>query len=306
MKILVVGERLPKTANREMPNENRVFKALLSLGYDAKFLNHSRFSLDGIHTFDLILLFGKSIYPEYYNHIKKLYQAKKSDAKLILWYFDACNPDHRFMYRHKPIMDALPYLDWLFTTDHSFPWENHITNYRWLLQGADPDNFNYPVAPAEPRPYDVIFTGAFTPKTVERTQQFERLQQFYKTLTCGLQPKTRVYGPEFFRVYQRAKVAYVPSPPPEMTYQYWSNRIYLATATGTPCVVGYSDGIEEHFEHGKEVLFFRNDDELKENIDTLISSAELRAEMGLAARNRTLAEHTYTKRTEYLLKEIMQ
>jgi hypothetical protein len=301
-KVLILSE-LKSRKRREIPNAFRIYKAFQFLGYETTFLNHSEFTIQSIKNFDLILSFATLFAPANIQQAKILFDNKSVSSHLALWYFDLCNPNYDSR-KFETIKRSLLYVDWLFTTDHSYPWENHIQNYRHLMQGVEPNDFDYNIQPTELRKSEVVFTGAFNHKFPERMRQLELLKLNFSVDVYGIPASTRIYGRDFFEAYQKAKIGFVPAPSAEMSNNYWSNRVYVATATGTPCVVGYVKGLEKHFENNKEVLFYNSDDELIDCVRRLLASPELRNSIGLAGRIRTLTEHTYAERVKYLVKEI--
>jgi spore maturation protein CgeB len=112
------------------------------------------------------------------------------------------------------------------------------------------------------------------------------------------------FGEAFWREHQRSRVVFVPKPPSWAPCRYWSNRIYLATATGTPAVAGWTEGLEGHFQDGRDLLFYRTQQELESAIDLLLSDTEARIRIGTAGRRRTLEDHTYAKRSAELMAAI--
>jgi spore maturation protein CgeB len=80
-----------------------------------------------------------------------------------------------------------------------------------------------------------------------------------------------------------------------------SGRFFEAAACGTPIVTDWWEGMEDFFEPGSEILVASSASEV---IDALaLGSDELRR-IGQAARDRVLAEHTATHRSEELVRLI--
>ena len=261
---------------------------------------------------DLVLVFGTAIRAEANSpgYIQRIRESINSEDPLdrptfALWYFDLCNPDMKHdLWKFPTMRRVVTLFDWIITTDHSYPWEKLATNYLHLMQGVEPKDFAGSIRPPEPRRHDVIFTGGFNRPFHDRRGLINTLKRHFSVVTYGRGSASRVYGRAFFSAYQQARVGLVPPPPKEAPHDYWSNRIYLATATGTPCVVGYAEGLEKHYEDGKEVMFFRNKRELIEAVGALVNDPDLRQKIGQAGRQRTLADHTYDKRCEVLLERI--
>ena len=300
-----------------VPNGIKVGRAFARLGHDVHRIDHSGISREALAEADLILSFGTVIRANAIlatntitsrarvglgGYFKRIAELKDKDAVSALWYFDMCNPGQKHSpYKYAAVRHAARDLDWLFTTDHSYPWERIARHYMFLTQGVEPADFAWDVRPPEPRHRDVIFTGGADKFFDYRQQLIEVLQNRFTVALYGRGHGHRIFGPEFFAAYQRARVALVPEPPAEARDHYWSNRIYLAAATGTPCVVGYVPGIEDYYEDGKEVVFYRTRQELVHAVAALVADPARRKELGDAARKRTLAEHTYDARCETML-----
>jgi len=298
--ILVLTDRLDNQGN--WTNGMKVYKALRKLGHTVSQGNHT-VKADRLKGFDLILAFGTLLYPDRVKHVKRIAKEKRGDTIFALWYFDACNPAfHHSKHKCEAMKKAIPWLDWLVMTDASYPWWLSAKNFLHLMQGVDPDDFNMTPAPYERRAFDVIFTGGFKGAFREREKMLAEIKRHFSLRVYGRNSKSRVYGQQFFRIHQKARVAFIPPPPSAVAHRYWSNRIYLAAATGTPCVVGFVDGLEGHF--GDDVLYFWNMDEMIEVIQFLVDNSEKAGAMGMAARERTLRDHTYEKRAETLLEAI--
>lgn len=77
------------------------------------------------------------------------------------------------------------------------------------------------------------------------------------------------------------------SPPP---------RIFEAAGAAACLITDAWKGIEAFFEPGREILVARNGDEVSEQVQRL--TAERARRIGVAARRRALAEHTYAQRAE--------
>lgn len=255
---------------------------------------------------DIIFMFGTILYPENIHQIEILSKMKKPGAKLVLWYFDACNPDFNHSKRKfEAIKSIIPYLNWLFTTDHSYLWEKEIKNYYHLLQGVYAPDYEKEPDYDKKRKFDVIFTGGLKGEFDYRQKLLDLIGRKYTIDIYGRNSGRRIYEGDFIEAYQNAKVALVPASPEIVNNQYWSNRIYLATATGTPCIVGYTPGIEKHFAWGKDVLFYENDGEMLTAIEYLINNPKEALKIGKNGRERTLKDHTYKNRFQEILKVIM-
>lgn len=300
--ILVLTDKLDNQGN--WTNGMKVYKAFRKLGHKVSQDNHV-VKADKLKGFDLIVAFGTLLYPDRVKHVKRIAREKRSNTILALWYFDACNPTfHHSKHKCEAMRRAIPYLDWLIMTDASYPWGIYAKNFLHLMQGVDPDDFNMKPGPYEGRKYDVIFTGGFKGTFRDREKMLAEIKKRFSLAIYGRNSARRVYGAEFFRAHQQARVVFVPPPPAAVAKRYWSNRIYMATATGTPCVVGYVPGIEKHFANKKEVLFFKTTQEMINCFRHLLNNPIEARDMGLTAREWTLRDHTYEARAKELMEAI--
>jgi len=299
-RVLVLTDKLDNMRNPT--NGMRVYGAMRHLGYQVALGDH-RTRSDKLNGYDLILALGTMLYPDRVDHMARIAKSKPNGAILALWYFDACNP--AFLHsKHKAqaMKKAIPHLDWLIMTDASYPWWEQARNYLHLMQGVDPDDFRWGVHPYYNRERDVIFTGGFRGAFYNRERMLSAIGKRFSLVVYGRDSGRRVYGKAFFEAYQQARVAFVPPPPRGVGERYWSNRVYLAAATGTPCVVGYVDGLKDHF--GDDVLYFNNTKTMIGAIRHLLSHPVEAKEMGLRARARVLRDHTYAKRVEELMEVV--
>jgi len=306
----------------QVTNGVKVGRALARLGHTVSRISHKQIDKDHLRGAGLVLAFGTVVRADYImcrkpvtmrgrdlqgGYFKRIRDLKDKDAVSALWYFDQCNPRQKHSpYKFAAIQHACRDLDWLITTDHSFPWETKARNYLWLMQGVDPAEFDYTVLPPEPRAYDIVYTGGVDGHFGYRKKLINDLKVRFKVSAYGRGHARRVFGRDFFTVYQRARVGLVPHPLPEARDHYWSNRIYIATATGTPCLVGYVPGVEDHFTDGKEVMFYRTTQEASQKAYQLVNDPDMRREMGRVARERTLREHTYDARCRTMLDAIFK
>jgi hypothetical protein len=305
MRIVTVTDALD---GKRMPtNGVKVASALRRLGHEVSRIDHNGITREALEGAGLVLSFGTVVRAESQNpgYFVRINEAKDAVAVSALWYFDMCNPRQRHA-PYKPVMikRAAEVVDWLVTTDHSYPWEQHAKNYLFLPQGVDPDEFAWSVCPPEPRTYDVIFTGGCDAAFAYRRRYIDVLRTRFRVSAFGRGHTRRVFGADFFAAHQRSRVALVPPPPHEARDHYWSNRIFLAAATGTPCLVGYVPGIEDYYREGEEVAYFRKTSECVPLAKALIDDPQLREAMGAAARKRTLTEHSYDSRARTLMDAI--
>ncbi len=81
-------------------------------------------------------------------------------------------------------------------------------------------------------------------------------------------------------------------------------RLYEATGCGALLITDYKENLKDIFEIDKEVLAYKNVDELVEKMKYYLNNENVRKEIALAGQKRTLSEHTYFNRMKELRKII--
>jgi len=310
MKLAIITNEYSK--NGDTTNGKRVYLSIPHTGNDAYLITHDDLkagdieSIQNLYQSDLIIFMGTAIYPEnlyQLEKVKKLVDKKKT--KIALWYFDACNPNCKFTYikeKYQRIKSILPYLDYLFTTDHSYPWEKEFKNYYNLMQGIDESEFKREHDYLNHvKHWDVIFTGGFTGVHEYRKNNLDFIGKNFSWSIYGRSSPNKTYGEDFISNHHFSRTVYIPTSPPGLRDNYWSNRIYLAVATGIPCVVEHVPGIENHFKPGKEIMVTGNQGHLKETIQFLLNNPDKANMIGKAGRKRVLRDHTYAERIREML-----
>jgi len=309
MKILIVAKKFDSFKN--LSNPYRVGKALASLGHEVKYARPIEASAMSRGN-DFILGFGQLLYQKNLRLIPMIANKKNPNTKFAIWSFDSCSEiDEPSRTLNRKIKSILPHVDWLITTDHSYPWEDYVENYLHLFQGVDPDDFNYEPSNNHNRKFDIIYAGGLWNRYEERNRAIKELAKHFKMIIyCSdkhrfngfpdLEFRNRVFGKDFFNAYQEAKLAYVPRPPSQVKQDYWSNRIYLAGATGTPCITEYVEGMEKEFNQN-EVMFADSLENTMKAVFHFLDHPKERQVIGLNARKRILKEYKYTDRAKTLI-----
>ena len=311
MKIVCVTDR--HTTNGQKTNGVRVAEAMRRAGHVVDIFGHRSMVKEKVAEADFILCFGTIMRPPDPHRAKvvsALRDVKRPGSTLALWYFDNCTPyreaggvKNYSKMKFELVLSVAPYLDWLITTDGRYDWANVVRHYLHLPQGVDAAEFRKEPPPPEPRRYDVVFTGNTKRWSSPRESMLKALRAKFRVAAYGPSLGKRAYGDAFVRAHHEARVAWVP-PPRGPQHDYWSNRIYLAAATGTPCVVGHVKGLEMHYEPGAEIVMYKGDREGIAAIAALRADRARRKALGDAARARTLRDHTYDARVETLMKAV--
>jgi len=309
MRILIIGNRLDGMGN--LRNEMRIAKALKQLGYNVQRVGPNKAPME-CNGYNLILGFGQLLYKDNLYLIPQIARNKDPETIFAIWSFDSCSEiDEPSRHLNRKIKSILRHIDWLITTDHSYPWERHAKRYLHLMQGIDPDEFDYEPSNNHNRKYDLIYAGGIWGRYQERNRAIKELAKHFKmVIHCfdkhrfdgfpELTFKDRVYGKDFFDAHQQARLAFVPRPPSQVKANYWSNRIYLAGATGTPCVAEYVKGMEKEFNQN-EVIFTDGIEGTREAIFHFLVHPKERQTIGLNARKKILEKYTYKERAKTLM-----
>ena len=132
MKVLIVTER--RNNQGAMTNGVRAAMAMQRIGQIVIIREHKQLKVEDIKAADFILAFGTLIYLRFASQAKWIHDNKRKGVKFALWYFDACSPGWKQSHKkYSTMMKISPYLDHLFMTDHSYPWENHVKKFNRLI-----------------------------------------------------------------------------------------------------------------------------------------------------------------------------
>ena len=78
-------------------------------------------------------------------------------------------------------------------------------------------------------------------------------------------------------------------------------RLYEATGVGTMLLTDEKDNLGELFAPGRELVTYRDENELVERVNHYLQHDRERREIAAAGQARTLREHTYRHRMKELL-----
>jgi hypothetical protein len=79
---------------------------------------------------------------------------------------------------------------------------------------------------------------------------------------------------------------------------WFSDRTFIALASGRPHLTQYTEGSEEVFTDMKEIVYYKTIDEAVEKAKWLLAHPREAAEIGLAGQRRVLKDHTWKKRVQ--------
>ncbi len=109
-----------------------------------------------------------------------------------------------------------------------------------------------------------------------------------------------VWGQEYAKVARLSKIFLAFDSMPHIR-KSMSARMYTAVGCGAFYMCQYVEGIEEFLEPGKEIVTFRDEDEMVDMIRYYLRNDSLRERIAASGRQRVLKEHTYEARIKRML-----
>lgn len=103
-------------------------------------------------------------------------------------------------------------------------------------------------------------------------------------------------------VYRRAKVVLNVNHANNVEC-YYSNRMLIAMASGTPTVTRHVPGLEDEFDES-ELFWYRDEDELVGHVAYLLRDPHLAATIGAAGRYKVMREHSWFTRIVDVLAQL--
>lgn len=212
-------------------------------------------------------------------------KCKALEIKTVCWV-----PDLYFGIEREDalIKDPIFKSDFVFTPDggNSKSFQSLGINHTCVRQGLSEDYlFNGDVE----KDIDIMFVGTLQPMHLPfRENLISRLAKTYgnRFHWYGRRGDRELRNDELEEKYSRAKIVVGDC---VNSSQYWSNRVYEVTGRSCLLVHPRVDGLEDHFEDGKEiVLFDREDlDSLIEKIDFLLGEVETRRKVSKQGFEKT-------------------
>ncbi len=240
-----------------------------------------------------VLLFHKWYDP------RALVRFREQGVKLVFWWFDLISypsdPSlaNRCQERERWMNTITPLVDLGFLSDGDFA-VRHPGKLVTLRQGADGRvaGRGIPIGPRIP----LLFTGAVYNCGIGRHQFMGEMVRYgdkFKHVTHG------VHGKDMADLIADADICL--APPEPATDRYWSNRVYNTLGFGGFLLHPFCEELAREYVDSKEVVFYRDSEDMHCKIQFYLSNPEARARISAAGLKRTLGQHLYWHRVRDLL-----
>ncbi len=202
----------------------------------------------------------------------------------VCWYFDKV-----WDKRVKWMKDALEWADKIYITDGGWVKNNPNEKFEILYQGIGDD-----LSKGVRRDFEgkIVFTG----------EVYGERYEFVQLLNAIYESDFKVYCRAFNQVLRDLCVS-IPifvAPKFPSDDHYWSSRVYQTIGSGGFLIHPYCSDLAKEYEDGKEIVYYRNNDELKEKIDYYLAHPEERERIRMAGYEKTIKNYTYTQRIKQL------
>lgn len=185
-------------------------------------------------------------------------------------------------------------------------WQEHGINHFWSPPGVYGQEC-YLTKPDPGLGNEVVFTGCYRgyhPEWKYREELIEWLMATYGSRFTLYEHNSGMRGDKLNTLYASSKIVIGDSLCLGFTHEkYWSDRCHEVPGRGGFLITGYVKPMEEFYVPDEEMVFYQFGDfgELKTKIDYYLAHDEERERIRLAGFQRTLRDHTYTKRMERIL-----
>ncbi len=251
-----------------------------------------------------------------------LWEIKRRGILLVQWYIASVIPDW--------LPPFVKTADIFFTMSEGLVDEFRGINPNsfWLTQAFEPSFFEIgEITKADERTFsaDVTFVGNLGSKMqyIARRESLNRvIREGFKlkwwgpkiprklsTIPLILGKLGRAYGGKFIWGAEYAKAAklskiFLAFDAAPQIRKSMSARMYTAVGCGAFYMCQHVEGIEDLLTPDKEIVTFRNEDEMIDKIRFYLKNDSLRKQIADAGKMRVLKEHTYKIRTEQMIRVI--
>jgi len=273
---------------------------------------------------DIVIDLVKEEKPDIILHTKdelpaEIFQRLRQSTRVIQWY-----PDPVISSWLPPYVEAA---DIFFTMSEGLvdEFKKYNPNVFWLTQAFEPSHFIVKQITSDDRKKyssDVTFIGTLgsSERYLIRRKYLNkilrgdihlkwwgpRLPRKLSTLPLILGKLGRSYGGKFVWGEEHAKIArlskiYLGIDSQPHIRKSMSERMYIAVGCGAFYMCQHVEGIEDVLVPDREIVTFRDEDEMIDKIKFYLENDSLREKIARAGQNRVLREHIYKVRTRQMI-----
>ena len=297
MRVIYVGNH----GSGHGDDEGAIAHALAVLGHEIH-LVAERHGKQCLRLPGQLLLFHKWFDP----HTLAALENRRHDLRRVFWWFDLVDhPDPtlraRCQARARWMRDVTPRVDLGFLSDGDWQARDRTGRLVWLTQGADERVAGFGEPPRGGPEHPILFAGIRHGGQGRQSfvdEMKERYGDRFRHVERG------VYRRDLANLIAASQIVVAPDAP--VTDLYWSCRAYTMLGSGAFLLHPYCRRLTGHYEHGKEIVYYRSREELHEQIAYYLERPALRREIAEAGLARTLREHLYRHRVEQLLQVVKE
>lgn len=163
------------------------------------------------------------------------------------------------------------------------------------------------------RIYDVVFIGSFSPHHIEGTKIMEKIAREVKADFWGYGAESlpisspirknfhgEAWGLNMYKILSQSKI--VINRHISVAENYANNmRLYESTGMGAMLITDHKDNLDDLFKIDKEVIAYKNIDELIKKIRFYLKNEKKREQVAKEGQKRTLKDYSYEKRMKELI-----
>ena len=266
----------------------------------------------------LIIIQGDHVFPA---TIKTIRELVSCPIVSYIWDDPFNKHNNHDDYRKSNFKKGIPLYDFIFVFDTSYIDEikrHGAKKVKYLPLATNPNRYKDISVTAQDRDdygYDVCFIGV---PFENRVEIFERLHDYNlgvfgdhwtkyfirKGQKTPFYYKGKATGEIVNKIYLSSKIVLNIHHP--QSIEGLNTRTFDIPACGAFEMVDYKKNVEKHFEIDKEMITFRNINELKNKIDFYLKNDDLRKTISDRGKQRVLNEHTWVHRANDLIAALKQ
>jgi hypothetical protein len=227
---------------------------------------------------------------------------RRTTCKIVWWTFDYMAEPHNWNW----FGPAAQRSDICFMTDGTDAdgFYSRAGLNRVELHQAAYDRMHFPLSSCYPEfDSDVAFLGSlYTPERRELHEFLSKGSWTYRQFG-GQGFERGVWGRDFRKVIWKTKII-VSNNFRNDIHGYWSDRIYLTLGCGGFFLTKYVPGLEKEFEFDKEIVVWRNLNELEEKIKYYQEHEAERRKIAEAGHEKVKANHYYRHRVSQFIEKV--